>query len=259
MTANERQNPTLQTIFSFFLGLMVLALIGIGVNTFYPSPESRFEPGLRQTRQRQDATNRLAAPGSYTPGQRAELDSLSAEVGRLQDREQAAVKDWARVTSIILLLFSTLVLVVSLLLSEQIRVIANGLLLGGLFSMIYGVGWVIFSGSSMARFWVILAALVIALSLGYLKFVRRRRPSPGEAAAATFGFVAGATIAPAGASARASAGASAGASVETSAEAVRVDAAAWREMEARVAALERRAAAAAAAWSGRETERDSPS
>ena len=36
--AADRQHAALQTIFSFFLGLMVVAFIGVGVNTFYPSP-----------------------------------------------------------------------------------------------------------------------------------------------------------------------------------------------------------------------------
>ena len=36
MATMDRQHYALQTIFSLFLGLMVLALIGVGVNTFYP-------------------------------------------------------------------------------------------------------------------------------------------------------------------------------------------------------------------------------
>jgi hypothetical protein len=71
--------------------------------------------------------------------------------------------------------FATLVLAASLLLADQLRVISNGLLLGGLFTMVYGVGWVIFSGNSVARFWVITLALVVSIGLGYLKFVRGRK------------------------------------------------------------------------------------
>ncbi len=92
------------------------------------------------------------------------------------------MKTWARNTSIILVLFATFVMVISLVLSEQLRVISNGLLLGGLFTMLYGVGWVIFSGNSTARFVVILFALVVTLGLGYVKFVRQRRDAAAEAA-----------------------------------------------------------------------------
>jgi uncharacterized membrane protein len=94
---------------------------------------------------------------------------------------------WARNTSIILILFATLVMGISLIRSEQLRVISNGLLLGGLFTMVYGVGWIIASGESVARFGVIVFALAITLGLGYLKFVRGK-----EAGAAAAVAVAGA-------------------------------------------------------------------
>ena len=40
--------------------------------------------------------------------------------------------------------------------------------------MVYGTGWVIATGTSQARFWVMTFALLITLALGYLKFVRTR-------------------------------------------------------------------------------------
>lgn len=220
MIASDRQHYALQTIFSFFLGLMVLAFIGVGVNTFYPSPADKYNKPRQEMSRRQEALNRQASPGSFTPGERAQLDSLTAEQDALHDRQQAEVKDWARVTSIILVLFATLALVVSLIRSEQLRVISNGLLLGGLFTMVYGVGWVIFSGSSVARFWVIFFALIVAIGLGYVKFVRGRKQIGA---------------------ARAEPG-------------VPPDEAALGALSARVTALERRATAAAAALSGSAPE-----
>ena len=40
--------------------------------------------------------------------------------------------------------------------------------------MLYGTGWVIFSGNSTARFAVISFALLVSIALGYVKFVRQR-------------------------------------------------------------------------------------
>ena len=175
MTAQDRQHSALQTIFSFFLGLMVVAFIGVGVNTFLPSPAEKYAKPRQTISLKQEGLSRRAAPGSFTASEQAQLDSLAEEQSKLREREQTEVKDWARVTSIILVLFATFVLVVSLVLSERLRVISNGLLLGGLFTMIYGTGWVIFSGNSVARFWVILFALAVSIGLGYMKFVRRRK------------------------------------------------------------------------------------
>jgi hypothetical protein len=97
-----------------------------------------------------------------TAADAARLDGLTAKQDAINERQQAEVKDWARVTSIILVLFATRSLAVSLILSEQLRVISNELLPCGLFTMIYGGGWVILSGNAVARFWVILFAMIVA-------------------------------------------------------------------------------------------------
>lgn len=218
----DRQQYALQTIFSFFLGLMTVAFVGVGVNTFYPSPAERYTRQMREMSRQQESLSQKAAPGSYSAAEQARLDSLRAAQDAIVERQQAEMKDWARVTSIILVIFATLVLVVSLLLSEQLRVISNGLLLGGLFTMVYGAGWVVFSGNSVARFWVISFALIVSIGLGYMKFVRHRRRKEGVR-------------------------------LESSAP---TDDGVLDALAARVAALEQRASAAAAALTGGRVESD---
>ena len=63
-------------------------------------------------------------------------------------------------------------MVVSLIRANQLPVISNGLLLGGVFTMLYAVGWIIATDSSYARFGVMAAALLITLALGYIRFVQ---------------------------------------------------------------------------------------
>ncbi len=102
--------------------------------------------------------------------------------------------------------------------------LSNGILLGGLFTMLYGVGWGLASGNSVTRFLVLVAALAVSLVLGYLKFVRGRRPA---------GLADGSPTAAVGA---APPGGGSPAQVA--------------ELSSRVAALERRLAAAAAGLGG---------
>jgi hypothetical protein len=218
----DRQHYALQTIFSFFLGLMVLAFIGVGVNTFYPSPAEQHRTQQQELQQQMDSLNVKAGGRSLDTTQQAQMDRLIAQQNQLQRTTDEEMKGWARVTSIILVVFATIVMSVSLVLSEQLRVISNGLLLGGLFTMIYGVGWVIFSGNSVARFAVIAFALAVAIGLGYLKFVR------GRAQAAP--------------------------PVGTGPGATEVDDAALAGLASRVSALEARAAAAAAALGGSQAD-----
>ena len=44
--------------------------------------------------------------------------------------------------------------------------------------MLYGIGWIAFSGTSIIRFLVITTALMITLMLGYVRFVRKGKMSP---------------------------------------------------------------------------------
>ncbi len=137
-----RTNTALQVIFAFFLGLVVVAFVGIGVNTFYPEPI--WYDGMPESQWSQ----------------------------------------WRLVTGIILLVCATLLLVVSLLLPESQGVLSNGVLLGGVFTMVYAVGMTVSSDRSVVRFVVAGAALAVTIGVGYLKFVRGRRRAAAAAAAA---------------------------------------------------------------------------
>lgn len=215
MAGRDRQRDMLATIFSFFLGLMVLAFIGVGVNTALPDPSrdlSRKNEALyRQQSRLEEARGK---DGNLPAAQQAEYDRIQAQIDAAQQKTEDAMKSWARDTSIVLIVFATIVMGISLIRSEQLRLISNGLLLGGLFTMLYGTGWSIFSGDDWVRFGVIAFALVVTVGLGYAKFVRAR-----QAEAETAGS--GATAAP--------------------------NDAALGGLSARVARLEARAAAAAAA------------
>jgi hypothetical protein len=129
-------------------------------------------------------------------------------------------------TSVVLIVIATILMAVALALGDSVAVLSNGILLGGLFTMLYGVGWGLASGNSVTRFVVLVVALVVSLALGYLKFVRGRGPAGAAEVSA--------------ASAGASAPVAGGASAEVA------------ELSSRVEALERRLAAAAQGLSGQD-------
>ena len=132
-----RTNTVSQVIFAFFLGFVVVAFVGIGVNTFYPEP-------------------------AYVDGRPDQY------VG------------WQLTTGIVLLVCATIILAVSLFLPEHQAVLSNGILLGGVFTMIYAVGLTVSSNASVVRFVVVAIALAVTVAIGYLKFVRgRTAAAPG--------------------------------------------------------------------------------
>jgi uncharacterized membrane protein len=134
-----RTNNALQIIFAFFLGLVVVAFVGIGVNTFYPEP-------------------------AYVDGRPDQY------VG------------WQLTTGIVLLICATIILAVSLFLPESQAVLSNGILLGGVFTMIYAVGITVSSNVSVLRFVVVAIALAVTIAIGWLKFVRGRAAKAGVSA-----------------------------------------------------------------------------
>lgn len=171
---NRIQRGSLQTIFTIFLGLMVTAFFGIGVYTFYASPYEEFSAQI-ETLNRQEESVRNSRPlEELTTTDRSQLEAIRTKRDRVDDTLRLANEAWARTTSIILIVLATLVMAASLMRTEQLPVISNGLLLGGVFTMAYGVGWGIFSGSSVMRFVIITVALILTLGLGYARFVRQR-------------------------------------------------------------------------------------
>ncbi len=132
--------PMLQVIFSFFLGVVVVAFVAITVTTVLPEPRST-EP--------------------FGPV------------------DEALRQSWSQTVSVTLLVCATALLVASLIRAENLLVISNGLLLGGVFTMVYAMGFSLSSGQSVTRVVVAGIALVVTIGVGYLKFVRSRRVPTG--------------------------------------------------------------------------------
>jgi len=171
----------LRTIFSFFLGLMLTAFAGVGVYTFYPPPEE-FSTQIRELNRREEIIRDSRPADQLTEEDRAQIREVNQERYALQDALREAQRPWGRTTSIILMVTATLAMAVSLIRAGQLPVISNGLLLGGVFTMLYGVGWIIATDVSKARFAVMAIALAITLALGYLRFVRNGKGAPDKAA-----------------------------------------------------------------------------
>jgi hypothetical protein len=167
----------LRIIFSFFLGLMLTAFIGVGVYTFHAPPE-QFEHQIRDLSRREQAI-RLSGPANeLTAAERDQIQDIDRQRSELVDAAAEARKPWVRSTSVVLIVLATLAMAISLVRADQLPVISNGLLLGGVFTMLYGVGWIVATDSSITRFLVMSAALVITLGLGYTRFVRRDKTPP---------------------------------------------------------------------------------
>ena len=171
------RNTGLRTIFSIFLGLMLTVFFGIGVYTFHPPP-TEFEDHIKELNRQEQIIKTTKKASELTVSDRDQLEEIALKRRDLIVDAEEARKPWYLSTSIILIVFSTLTLVISLARAAQFQVVSNGLLLGGVFTMLYGVGWIAFTGTSITRFLVMTAALMVTLVLGYIRFVRKNKISP---------------------------------------------------------------------------------
>jgi len=160
---------------------MVTAFIGVGTYTFLPPPQKELDRQIQDLHRSEQSFRNMRPSEELTATDRQELQRIADERDKLADESRVAREGWGRITSIILIALATVAMAVSLVRSDQLPVISNGLLMGGVFTMIYGVGWIVATDSSVARFIVMTVALAITLALGYWRFVRGRSvPAPSR-------------------------------------------------------------------------------
>jgi hypothetical protein len=147
-------DKVLRLVFTFFVGALLALFIGFGIHTVYPPPEQAATGGIEQ-----------------------KANPSDEELARLEAARQAyesAYADYSRDVSLISMGGAVVMLVLSLMLERGSPVMANGLLLGGLVTLVYGVGRGFASRDSWTLFGAMTLATAIVLVLGFRRFRRER-------------------------------------------------------------------------------------
>ncbi|MEW5705887.1 MAG: hypothetical protein AB1743_03690 [Actinomycetota bacterium] len=164
----------LKIIYTIFLGTLLVIFVGVGIETFYPEPKYPTYPIIAEE----------PAFSSGSPSTQKEREArIREEQTKLekQDREfRNKLGAYNSVVFLISLAFAISFLIVSLLLADKLMVIADGLLLGGMLTLIYSVGRGMMA-SDKFRFTALSISLVIALLLGYIKFIHPLKEKPPSA------------------------------------------------------------------------------
>lgn len=129
--------------------------VGVGVAAFYPGPKQPEWP------MRQEFTDSKCNP-------------TAEEIQFEKDQRvfQNLNKLYSRNVSIITLIFSVIILVISLTFIAKLPLISDGLLLGGLFTQLYSIMRGFESEDNKFRFIAVSVGLVTSLIVGYLKFLK---------------------------------------------------------------------------------------
>lgn len=151
-------------IYTFFLGLFLAIFVGMGIAVFYPEPKSPEPPAWYNN------------AGKYEP---SAVEKQQEEQYNIQQKNyNQQLRHYNRNVSAIVLGCAVIILAISLLLAEKLGVLADGLLLGGIFTLLYGIGRGMATDSNKYRFAVAAVGLIATLALGYIKFIRQHLRSP---------------------------------------------------------------------------------
>jgi len=154
-------------IYSFFLGVLLAVFIGVGIAAFYKAPE-RPEYPIMTAPIRPDGTQ-------------SAVDIKNQREYELKSRDyQRQSEDYNKNVSIIAIVLAVALVVISLLFLEKILVLSDGILLGGIFALIYAIARGFGNTDEMFRFFVVSIGLLVALFVGYWKFVKNNKKLNGR-------------------------------------------------------------------------------
>lgn len=145
--------------------MLLATLIGVGIAAFYEAPKYPEYPSRLKVSQPQKIDDKTSQ--ELLKEQEA-FDKKSAEYQKLSQRYNMNV-------SVISLVAAITILIVSLTLFKKILMIADGLLLGGVLTLIYSIIRGFDTGDNKFRFLVVSVGFIVSIILGYIKFIK---PSP---------------------------------------------------------------------------------
>lgn len=163
----------IKLMYSVFLGLTIVMFVGVGVATFYPEPA---EPNDYA------GQNINMLSGEPTDEEIAQIEKTQDEMAQRWDEHDTQMKDYSRNVAIITMIIATALLFIAVTQAEKFGgiSISEGVLLGGIFTLLYSLVRGLMSGDDIIRFLVISAGLVIALWLGKVKFMPEPQNKPAK-------------------------------------------------------------------------------
>lgn len=132
---------------------MLALFVGLGISTFYEGPHQPEAPVAIEAK-------------TPTAEQEASIRQYEQDFRAYEKKAQ----HYSRNVSIIALICAVVLLIVSFLLERFNQIITNGVLLGGLFTLIYSIIRGFASQDNKMTFITVTAGLIIAIYLGYRRF-----------------------------------------------------------------------------------------
>ena len=146
----------LKTAYSFFIGILLAIFVGFGISAFYTQPKAPEFP------------NQVTGGKELTEQERQAEQQFNVE----QKEWDKKMKPYNRNVSIMTLIAATILVTISLLFDRKIKVLSDGLMLGGIFTLLYSIGRSFAAQDSKYTFLTVSIGLAVAVLLGYFRFIR---------------------------------------------------------------------------------------
>jgi hypothetical protein len=153
------QPALLRALYAIAIALLVVAFVGFGISAFYQAPD--YPGGYPNEAQRTKTENR-------TPEQKQKIE----EYHQNQKAFRKALSNYNLVVAFISIGAAVLLLVGSIVWLSRLAVIGDGVALGAVFTLFYGLIRAFMSENEKFRFVAVAIGLVIVVALVYWRFVR---------------------------------------------------------------------------------------
>ncbi|MFH1749547.1 MAG: hypothetical protein ABH837_01470 [bacterium] len=156
----------LRVMYTIFLALLLALFVGLGISAFYQGPR---EPDYPSVLEESEPCGDETVESKNDTGEIKEIrDNYDQNMQSFQDKIQI----YNRNVSIISMILAVIMVILSFIALKNITILNDSLLLGGVLTLCYSVILGIGSGNEQYRFIVVVVAIIIAVILGYKRFVK---------------------------------------------------------------------------------------
>lgn len=156
----------LKVIYAFFLGILLAVFVGVGIAAFYSQPKGPEWPTELNIMNKEPTSDQL---------------QLQKDFDAKQKVWEEKMKPYNRNVSIMAISAAIFFVAIGLVFERRIDILANGAMLGGVFTLLYSMGRGFAAQDSKYSFLVTSIGLAIALGLGYMRFIRPGHSQKKEA------------------------------------------------------------------------------
>ncbi len=149
----------LKSLYALAIALLVVAFVGFGISAFYPEPEPPdYRPGLE----------------FVGPEPTEEEERLMAQQQEKEVAFRERLSDYNRAVASVSIGLAVVLLVGSLLWISGVPVIGDGVTLGAVFTLFYGLIRALMTEDERFRFVAVAVGLAVVLAFVYWRFIRSR-------------------------------------------------------------------------------------